>query len=156
MRPETLTFFSLMICCSSAEKPGNVSSPNIIIMLMDDVSYFLCPRDCSSSRQFCYSWRTEAGIPHSSFLSMGSAFGVYLKLCSLSTASVALLNKQKLLINSPFIPLLFRWVGGTWGCLASPLKKPPTWMPWLLMACCFLISTLPTHSVHHVSHMIML
>lgn len=51
MRTETLTFFSLMICCSLAEKPENASSPNIIIMLMDDVSYFLCPRDFSSSRQ---------------------------------------------------------------------------------------------------------
>lgn len=40
-RAETLTLFGVIICCSLAEKPANVSSPNIIIMLMDDVSSFL-------------------------------------------------------------------------------------------------------------------
>lgn len=49
------------------------------------------------------------------------------------------------------IVLLFRWAGGTWGCLASPLKRPPTWMPWLLRGCCFLTSTPQTHSAPHVS-----
>lgn len=42
MSTATLIFFCATICCSLTEKPSNVSSPNIIIMLMDDVSYFLC------------------------------------------------------------------------------------------------------------------
>lgn len=54
---QTLTLFFASICCSLTEKPSNASSPNIIIMLMDDVSYFpfvfvfvwMCPRDCSAS-----------------------------------------------------------------------------------------------------------
>lgn len=35
----TLTLFSAIICCSLAEKSSNASSPNIIIMLMDDMGW---------------------------------------------------------------------------------------------------------------------
>ena len=40
MSTPTLAFFCAIICCSWAERPSAVSSPNIIIMLMDDVSRF--------------------------------------------------------------------------------------------------------------------
>uniref|UniRef100_A0A8D3BIV0 N-acetylgalactosamine-6-sulfatase n=1 Tax=Scophthalmus maximus TaxID=52904 RepID=A0A8D3BIV0_SCOMX len=39
MSAPTLTLLSAIICCSLAEKPSNVSSPNIIIMLMDDMGW---------------------------------------------------------------------------------------------------------------------
>lgn len=35
---ETLFLLCTITCCCLARKPGNASSPNIIIMLMDDVS----------------------------------------------------------------------------------------------------------------------
>ncbi|XP_074522304.1 N-acetylgalactosamine-6-sulfatase [Halichoeres trimaculatus] len=39
MSPLALALFSALICCSLAEKPSNVPSPNIIIMLMDDMGW---------------------------------------------------------------------------------------------------------------------
>ncbi|KAM7015403.1 N-acetylgalactosamine-6-sulfatase [Tautogolabrus adspersus] len=39
MSPITFTLLSAIICCSLTEKPSNVSSPNIIIMLMDDMGW---------------------------------------------------------------------------------------------------------------------
>lgn len=38
MRIKTLVLLHTVICCYVAEKTNNVSSPNIIILLMDDVS----------------------------------------------------------------------------------------------------------------------
>ncbi|XP_029283150.1 LOW QUALITY PROTEIN: N-acetylgalactosamine-6-sulfatase [Cottoperca gobio] len=39
MSTVTLTLFCAIICCALTEKPSNVSSPNIIIMLMDDMGW---------------------------------------------------------------------------------------------------------------------
>lgn len=140
MHSGALTLFCAIICCCSAEKSANVSLPNIIIMLMDDVSYFFL--HVSLWLQFITS------AVAAKYMSPPGCFS----LCGFSGVDFRVhLNVWELLISSPFSSLLFRWAGGTWGCLASPLKRPPTWMPWLLRACCFLISTLPTHSVPHVS-----
>ncbi|XP_020508512.2 N-acetylgalactosamine-6-sulfatase [Labrus bergylta] len=39
MSPITLTLLSALICCSLTDKPPKASSPNIIIMLMDDMGW---------------------------------------------------------------------------------------------------------------------
>lgn len=58
MRVETLFLLGTITCCL-AQKSGNFSSPNIIIMLMDDVSslFFMCRRDFNetafTNRGFC-------------------------------------------------------------------------------------------------------
>ena len=38
---QTLILFSAIICCALTGEPGDVLPPNIIILLMDDVSWFL-------------------------------------------------------------------------------------------------------------------
>lgn len=58
MRLQTLFLLCTIRCCL-AQKSGNFSSPNIIIMLMDDVSslFFMCRRDFNgtalTNRGFC-------------------------------------------------------------------------------------------------------
>lgn len=143
MSTVTLTLFYAIICCALTENIANVSSPNIIIMLMDDVSCFLCfvrvlvTLVHHTKQQSCLNtesvWQLKTQLLFSGPSVTMSARVFFLCWYELS------------------IVLLFRWAGGTWGCLASPLKRPPTWMPWLLRGCCFLTSTPQTHSAPHVS-----
>lgn len=136
----TLTLLTASICCCMTEKPP----PNIIIMLMDDVSYFhflfflsLCVL------YWFYFFKPAAQLSEWLNKTGAVSFSLFVDLVVLTSG-----ERLALVFTNP---LLFRWVGGTWECLASPQRKPPTWMPWLLRGCCFPTSTLPTRSVPHVS-----
>lgn len=50
---------------------------------------------------------------------------MYLELCSLSSASMALLNKSKLLINSPFCPFALQMGWVDLGVFGQPSKETP-------------------------------
>lgn len=128
------TCFTLLCltCFAVAEKPSNVLPPNIIIMLMDDVSYL--PVEVSSLLMSAFRVTVHA----MAFLaSMNGA------LCGMS----AVTSGSSLHVR----PLLHRWVGETWGCLARYPERPPTWTRWLLRECSSPISTRPTLCVLHVS-----
>lgn len=63
MGNKTLILLCTIVCCCLALKSGNVSYPNIIIMIMDDVSslfFFMCRRDfkwdCFLIVTFKFKW----------------------------------------------------------------------------------------------------